>query len=61
MNTLCIPLLNAGEQFFLTIDKIDPINSPHQHRLASSRDEPVTSVYERIYNTASARFRCVRV
>ena len=48
MNTLSVPLLNAGAEFFLTTDEIGPIISPQQHRLASSRDEPAKSVYERI-------------
>ena len=48
MNTLSVRLLYAGAQFFLTTDEIGPIISPHQHRLASSRDEPAKSVYERI-------------
>ena len=48
MNTLSVPLLNAGAQFFLTTDELGPIISPHQHRLASSCDEPAKNVYERI-------------
>ena len=38
-NTLSVPLLNTGAQFFLTADEIGPTISPHQHRLASSSDE----------------------
>lgn len=48
MNTLSVALLSTGAQFFLTADEIGPIISPHQHKLASSCDEPAKSVYKRI-------------
>ena len=60
-NTLSVPLLNTGAQFFLTADESGPTISPHQHRLAFSPDEMAFIKESGNLYQASARFRCGRL